>query len=89
MKDKTKQFEITHLTNDEYTYLINYITEKENKARQETLDEVEKMIDEIHYQKYVSLEHNCNSEYDYPWFDDEEFKKDIFKQLQKLGDKKK
>jgi hypothetical protein len=35
---------ITHLTNDEYTYLINYITEKENKAREETLKEVEKII---------------------------------------------
>ena len=36
--------EITHLTNDEYTYLINYITEKENKAREKTIEEVKKML---------------------------------------------
>jgi hypothetical protein len=36
--------QITHLTNDEYTFLINYITEKEKQARNKALDEVEKMI---------------------------------------------
>ena len=80
MNERNKALKENKLIFPQKNYLIR-------RGYLQALEEVEKIIDEIHYQKYVSSEHNCNSEYDYPWFDDEEFKKDIFKQLQKLGEK--
>jgi hypothetical protein len=44
-KDKKQIKEITHLTNDEYTYLINYIENVRQEEKQRLIKEFKEMIE--------------------------------------------